>query len=105
MNKETNISELLLIIIEAIEPLILETELDSNYDDVLDCVIDSMNGAEEVQIEVKEDLWLTYKVSTSDGETLEIDNLEVTKKEIYYDLTTTEKNSIKRRIKDLTTIN
>ena len=100
---------LLPFILDKIPQNILETETDSNYDDILDCTIRTENGSEFLQLEVLENVWIDILITTSNGEDLDIELQDLTyfsnAPDVHFEIETREDYIIKKRITELTTIN
>jgi hypothetical protein len=100
---------LLPYILDKIPNITLETESDSNYDEVLDCTIQTQDGTEFLQLEILDNVWIDIAVSTSNGEDLdiELENLiyyDGIKDDVHFEIEQREETIIKDRITKLTTI-
>ena len=106
--KDYTTKTLLPFILASIPNITLETETDSNYDDILDCTIQTEQGYEFLQVEILNNVWIEIQIYTSNGQDLEIqlknfiyyNNIQ----DVEFEIQQREETIIKNRITELTTI-
>ena len=108
LSKDYTTKTLLPFILASIPNITLETETDSNYDDILDCTIQTEQGYEFLQVEILNNVWIEIQIYTSNGQDLEIqlknfiyyNNIQ----DVEFEIQQREETIIKNRITELTTI-
>jgi len=106
--KDYTTKTLLPFILASIPNITLETETDSNYDDILDCTIQTEQGYEFLQVEILNNVWIEIQIYTSNGQDLEIQLKNFTyynnTQDVEFEIQQREETIIKNRITELTTI-